>query len=126
MSNYFETRNFLYSGIRNTWINEFDFKAFIRQSERVIGLGIDAPYVRCFDIANIEVNEGKQRQGIFKEWLAYLKTVLPSVAINVIFVECAHTKYLIEYLKREGFKLHRITEGAPSFYLEICNTENTK
>lgn len=58
---------------------------------------------RTLVLANIEVDEEHQRQGIFTRLLERIEQDSPMLLATKIAVECVNNPHLAQYLAREGF-----------------------
>jgi GNAT superfamily N-acetyltransferase len=64
---------------------------------------IERQVTLCLDIANIEVEEECQGQGLFTAWLAYAEQMAELRGLKAVFVENIMNKRLIPFLFRRGY-----------------------
>lgn len=61
--------------LRNLWLEDDDMKVYVRKGRHILGTGQNA--VITLDIATVEVNEGKQNQGIWTNFLYHAHEMNP-------------------------------------------------
>lgn len=89
---------FLVSPLRNAWIAEPGIAVYVRKAIRLSGLSPLA----CLDVANVEVEKERQRQGIFRNWLAKAERVA-SPRFECIYAENVHNEHLPAFLESIGY-----------------------
>lgn len=102
--------DFLAHPIRNTWIYEPPIEVYLRKGIHYIA-ALSKPCL-CLDIANVEVEHDKQRQGVFKAWLKKAEQLCP---FECVYIENVQNPVLHDFLVREGYSpiLNWLT---PSYY----------
>lgn len=91
---------FLAGSARNAWIAEPGIKIYVRKGWHCIADDIRT----CLDVANVEVHEKLQRQGIFNAWLMKAE-VLATGRFDYVYVENVLNPHLDDYLSRRGYDL---------------------
>lgn len=91
-------KDFLAHPIRSTWIYEPPIEVYVRKAVHYIPF-LGRPY-ECLDIANIEVEEHKRHQGVFKAWLKKAEQLCP---FECVYIENVQNPILHDFLIREGY-----------------------
>ena len=103
---------FMHSNLRAVWIDEDSIRVYVRKGRRAInGMGVP-----CFDVANIEVDVDKRRQGVFKAWLARAEVLARDHEFTCVLVENVHNEHLLTYLLANGY---RTGYHAPDCYYKL-------
>lgn len=92
---------FLESKITNMWINHPDISIYVRKGwHRLPDFRMP---VETFDIANINVPQTMQKQGIFTRWLEMAEDVANEEGFAAVFVESVLNPDLAKFLAKRGY-----------------------
>ena len=82
---------------RNLWLGDDKMKVYVRKGRHILGFG---KLVWTLDIASVEVDEDKQGQGLWTDFLDKAHEMNPWEATHV---ECVHNPILAASLLRHGW-----------------------
>ena len=103
---------FISSNLRNAWISERNIKVYVRKSIRLFGKEMH----QCLDLASVEVDEDKRRQGVFTTFLKRFEEEAKKLG-RAVFVESIMEHRFKDYLLKNGYQLVPGTPDlAPSVY----------
>jgi len=91
---------FLASGLRNSWLHDDDMSIYVRRGAHRIGDTVK----KCFDVANINVDEKKRGRGLFTAWLAQTEIDAKAADMEAVFVESILNARLHLRLLNCGYK----------------------
>lgn len=106
-------KEFIESDIKNIWIEEPNIRVYVRRSLRCLtGNTLE----KCLDIASVEVDENKQRQGIFTKFLVEFEQSAKKLN-RYVFIESILHEKLLEFLVKRGYEYTDVsTLTCPSLY----------
>lgn len=103
---------FIKSHQSNLWIEERNFRAYVRKSKRFFGRGLTP----CLDIASIEVDEALRGTGVFTKFRKRVEKKAAALGMGV-FVESVLEPRLAQHLLKIGYlKYPPSGDVAPCFY----------
>ena len=96
-------KEFLASGERNAWLDcpQGIFKLYVRRSTRLLCVGAGQQMVPTLDLANLEIAQERQKQGILT---LFLKRLLLDNEEH-LYVESILSDHAMRLLKRLGFAI---------------------
>lgn len=97
------------NGLRNLWLSDDTMRVYVRKGFHILVAG--GRLATTLDIAAVEVDEDKRRQGHWSEFLTKAHEMNPWEAT---FVECVHNPELAASLMRQGWIN---AQGGESFFL---------
>lgn len=92
---------FLLGKYNNAWIHHGDIAVYVRRGHHTL------PPLRAivdtFDVANIDVPQAKQKQGIFTRWLTMAEELAYEQGFTAVFVESVLNPHLARFLTKRGY-----------------------
>ena len=110
-----ELQGFLFSDLRNTWLDNAEINVYVRKSTRYIKVNSgDSPLILpALDIATIVVSPELRRRGVCARFLEVAHEMNPYA---ITFVEYVVRQYLALHLLKKGYREYH---NDPDSYYKI-------
>lgn len=93
---------------KNEWLRAYGSEVFVR-------IYPHPAHGTCFDIANVQIRQENQRQGIFRHFLAEVEKICWSSGVFWIKIENVNHPGLAQFLRKRGYTEFRDDAQVPSF-----------